>query len=69
MHIFFITSPLLGPNILFSYLFSNTLNLCSSHMVQDQVSQPSVQDILSSHIFQVLSKNLRIKVYKIIICL
>jgi hypothetical protein len=32
------TSSLLGPNILFSTLFSNTLNLCSSLSVRDQVS-------------------------------
>jgi hypothetical protein len=31
------TSSLLGPNIL---LFSNTLNLCSSLSVRDQVSHP-----------------------------
>jgi phosphate starvation-inducible membrane PsiE len=31
---------LLGPNILLSILFSNTLNLCSSLSVRDQVSHP-----------------------------
>jgi polysaccharide pyruvyl transferase WcaK-like protein len=30
----------LGPNILLSTLFSNTLNLCSSLNVRDQVSHP-----------------------------
>jgi len=30
---------LLGPNILFSTLLSDTLNHCSSHTVRDQVSQ------------------------------
>jgi hypothetical protein len=35
-----ITSSLLGPNILLSTLFSNTLNLCSSLNVRDQVSHP-----------------------------
>jgi hypothetical protein len=30
----------LGPNILLSTLFSNTLNLCSSLIVRDQVSHP-----------------------------
>jgi hypothetical protein len=31
---------LLGPNVLLSTLFSNTLNLCSSFSVKDQVSNP-----------------------------
>jgi hypothetical protein len=31
---------LLGPNILLSTLFSNTLNLCSSLNVRDQISHP-----------------------------
>jgi len=31
-------SSLLGPNILLSAMFSNTLNLCSSFSVKDQVS-------------------------------
>jgi hypothetical protein len=31
---------LLGPNILLSTLFSNTLSLCSSLSVRDQVSHP-----------------------------
>jgi hypothetical protein len=35
-----ITSSLLGPNILFSTLFSNSLSLCSSFNVRDQVSHP-----------------------------
>jgi hypothetical protein len=30
----------LGPDILFSTLFSNTLNLCSSLSVRDQISPP-----------------------------
>jgi len=34
------TASLLGPNILFSTLFSNTLNLCSSLNVREQVSHP-----------------------------
>jgi hypothetical protein len=33
-----VTSSLFGPNILFSTLFSNTLSLCSSVKVRDQVS-------------------------------
>jgi hypothetical protein len=33
-------SVLLGPNILLSVLFSNTLNLCSSLNLRDQVSLP-----------------------------
>jgi hypothetical protein len=35
-----VTSSLLGPNILRSTLFSNTLNLCSPLNVRDQVSHP-----------------------------
>jgi polysaccharide pyruvyl transferase WcaK-like protein len=35
-----ITSSLLGPNILLRTLFSNTLSLCSSLSVRDQVSHP-----------------------------
>jgi hypothetical protein len=35
-----VTSSLLGPNILLSTLFSNTLNQCSSLNVKDQVSHP-----------------------------
>jgi hypothetical protein len=35
-----VTSSLLGPNILLYNLFSNTLNLCSSLNVSDQVSHP-----------------------------
>jgi hypothetical protein len=34
------TSPLLGPNIHLSTLFSNTLSICSSLNVRDQVSHP-----------------------------
>jgi hypothetical protein len=35
-----VTSSLLGPNILLRILFSNTLSLCSSLSVTDQVSHP-----------------------------
>jgi hypothetical protein len=35
-----VTSSLFGPNILLSILFSNTLSLCSSLNVRDQVSHP-----------------------------
>jgi hypothetical protein len=35
-----VTSSLVGPNILICTLFSNTLNLCSSLYVRDQVSHP-----------------------------
>jgi hypothetical protein len=35
-----VTSSLFGPNILLSILFSNTLGLCSSLNVRDQVSHP-----------------------------
>jgi hypothetical protein len=36
-----VTSSLFGPNILPNPLFSNTLSLCSSPTVRDQVSHPS----------------------------
>jgi hypothetical protein len=35
-----VTSSLFGPNIHLSILFSNTLSLCSSLNVRDQVSHP-----------------------------
>jgi hypothetical protein len=35
-----VTSSLFGPNILLNTLFSNTLSLCSSLNVRDQVSHP-----------------------------
>jgi hypothetical protein len=35
-----VTSALLGPNILLRTLFSNTLRICSSLSVRDQVSHP-----------------------------
>jgi hypothetical protein len=35
-----VTSSLYGPNILLSTLFSNTLSLCFSLNVRDQVSHP-----------------------------
>jgi hypothetical protein len=35
-----LTSSLLDPNIILSTLFTNTLNLCSSLNVRDQVSHP-----------------------------
>jgi hypothetical protein len=35
-----VTSSLFRPNILFNTLFSNTLYLCSSLNVRDQVSHP-----------------------------
>ncbi|PNF26626.1 hypothetical protein B7P43_G10242, partial [Cryptotermes secundus] len=35
-----VTSSLFGPNILLNALFSNTLSLCSSLNVRDQVSHP-----------------------------
>jgi hypothetical protein len=35
-----VTSSLFGPNIPLNTLFSNTLSLCSSFNVRDQVSQP-----------------------------
>jgi hypothetical protein len=35
-----VSSSLLGPNILLSTLFSDTLSLCSFNNVRDQVSHP-----------------------------
>jgi hypothetical protein len=35
-----VTSSLFGPKILLRTLFSNTLSLCSSLSVRDQVSHP-----------------------------
>jgi hypothetical protein len=35
-----VTSSVLGPNILLRTLFSNTLSLCSSLSVRDQISHP-----------------------------
>jgi hypothetical protein len=35
-----VISSLLGPNILCNTLFPNTLSLCSSLIVSDQVSHP-----------------------------
>jgi hypothetical protein len=35
-----ITSSLFGPNVFLSTLFSNTLSLCSSLNVRDQISHP-----------------------------
>jgi hypothetical protein len=40
-----VTSSFLGPNILLSTLFSNTLSLCSSLNVRDQVSHPTKQQV------------------------
>jgi hypothetical protein len=37
---FFVTSSLLGPNILLRTLYSNTLSLCVSLSVREQVSHP-----------------------------
>ena len=42
--IFFVSSHLLlGPNIFFSTLFSNTLSLCSSHYVSSKVTYPDTR--------------------------
>jgi hypothetical protein len=38
-----VTSSLLGPNILLTTQFSNTLSLCSCLSVRDQVSHPYKQ--------------------------
>ena len=41
--------PLLGPNISFSFLFSNTLSICSSLNVRDQVSKAKQQLCIFKH--------------------
>ena len=38
---FLVTSSLLGPDIFLGTLFSNTLNICSSLNVKDEISHPS----------------------------
>jgi hypothetical protein len=46
------TTLSLGPNILLNTLFSNTLSLCSSLIVRDQVSHPLIMDkIIVLYIF------------------
>jgi polysaccharide pyruvyl transferase WcaK-like protein len=56
---------LLGPNILLSTLFSNTLSLCSSLSVRDQVSHPykitGKTTVLYTLIFVFLDSNLEDK--------
>jgi hypothetical protein len=51
-----VTLFILGPNILLSTLFSNTLSLCSSLNVRDQVSHPhrTTGKILHSQMFTFL---------------
>jgi hypothetical protein len=39
-----VTSSFFGPNILLSTLFSNTVSLCSSHNVRDEVSHPHFEE-------------------------
>ena len=59
-----VTSSLLGPNILLSALFSNTLSLCSSLNVSDQVSHPYKTGriiVLYVLIFNFLYRNLKDK--------
>src|SRR5215510_11360148 len=57
-----VTSSLLGPNTLLNTLFSNTLSLCSSQNVSDQVSQPYKTTgriiVLYIMIFKYLDSNL-----------
>jgi hypothetical protein len=47
-----VTPSLIGPNILLSTLFSNTLSLCSSLNVRDHVSHPYrvIKDALSKYV-------------------
>ena len=60
-----VTSSLLGPNILLSTLFSNTLSLCSSLNVSDQLSHPCKTTgtiiVLSILIFKILDSKLEDK--------
>src|SRR5215468_10498431 len=60
-----VASSLLGPNILLSTLFSNTLSLCSSLSVRDQVSHPykttGKTTVLYTLIFVFLDSNLEDK--------
>src|SRR5215470_11094694 len=58
-----VTSYLLGPNILLSTQFSNTLSLCSFLSVRDQVSHPykttGKTTVLYALIFVILVSNLK----------
>src|SRR5215471_7200925 len=60
-----VTSSLLGPNILLNTLFSNTLSLCPSLNVSDQVSYPYKTTgriiVLYSLIFKALDSELEDK--------
>jgi hypothetical protein len=44
-----VTSSVLGTNILLTILFSNTLSLCSSLNVRDQVSHPYYLSKMARH--------------------
>jgi hypothetical protein len=46
-----VTSSLFGPNILLNTLFSNTLSLCSSLNIRDQVRHPYKTTVQMSFIF------------------
>src|SRR5215468_4846925 len=60
-----VTSSLLGPNILLNTLFSNTISLCFSLNVSDQVSHPYKTRgrimVLYILIFKILDSNLEDK--------
>ena len=62
-----VTSSLLGPNILLSTLFSDTVSLHSSHNVNDQVSHPYKTTgkiiVLYILIFKFLGSNLEHKTF------
>jgi hypothetical protein len=61
-----VTSSLLGPNILLTILFSNTLSLCSSRSVRDQVSHPYSDTCTKIHYsnFLLLSDDLELYYFK-----
>jgi hypothetical protein len=66
-----VTSTLLSPNILLCTLFSNTLNLCPSLNVTDQVSHPykTTGKITVFYIFNLYVSRRRMRRQKILNCM